>query len=242
LHNPATISPAYDISVTEDEWKANEVMMRAMNNKDVAPLSHVAGDPAERILALYRERGHMEYEGEGVSQLEHAAQCGALALAAGATPELQLAAWLHDIGHLIAGLPGTPSLEGIDDRHKQRGAIYLSQSFGPGVVGPVALHVAAKRYLVGINPAYYERLSEDSRRSLELQGGRMSAGEQTDFEKQPFYREAIRVRTWDDAAKARIFISKPLETLQRLLTDVQLLERTTAETRGSQTDKLEPAS
>src|SRR5262245_41017376 len=125
-------------------------------------------DSTERIIALYRERGGMEYEGEGVSQLEHAAQCGALAREAGATPEGQLAAWLHDIGHLITGLPGTPTLQGIDDRHEVRGAAYLSELLGPQVAGPVALHVAAKRYLVAVNSDYYGRLSEDSRRSLQL--------------------------------------------------------------------------
>ena len=180
-------------------------------------------DLTERILALYRDRGSMEYEGEGVSQLEHAAQCGALALASGAAPEVQLAAWLHDIGHLVAGLPGTPTLQGIDDRHEQRGAIYLSRSFGPRIVSPVALHVAAKRYLVAENPAYFKKLSADSRRSLELQGGTMSAAEKADFEQQPFYREALRVRTWDDASKARARVAHPMDALKRLWCDVQSL-------------------
>src|SRR5262245_31350969 len=118
-------------------------------------------DWSKRILDLYRERGAMEYEGEGVTQIAHAAQCGALARAAGASPELELAAWLHDIGHLLAGLPGTPTLEGIDDHHENRGAAFLIEAFGLGVAEPVRLHVAAKRYLVATNPGYYESLSAD---------------------------------------------------------------------------------
>src|SRR5262245_61379617 len=95
------------------------------------------------ILELYRARGAMEYEGEGVTQIAHAAQCGALARDAGAPPELELAAWLHDIGHLLVGLPGTPTLEGVDDHHESRGAAFLNEAFGPEVSEPVRLHVPA---------------------------------------------------------------------------------------------------
>ena len=39
-------------------------------------------------------------------------------------------------------------------------------------------------------------------RSLQLQGGRMSASELTDFEEQDFYREALQLRIWDEAGKS----------------------------------------
>ena len=178
-------------------------------------------DPTDRILALYRARGGMAYEGEGVSQIEHAAQCGALALAAGAGQELQLAAWLHDIGHLLGGLPGTPTLEGVDDRHESRGAAFLSELFGPEVVGPVALHVSAKRYLVAVNPDYYERLSPDSRRSLRLQGGPMSPDERRQFVEQPFSGDALRLRAWDETAKRPHFAVDGLPQLEKLLRAVR---------------------
>ena len=134
----------------------------------------------------------------------------------GCHPELQLAAWLHDIGHLLAGLPGTPTLEGIDDHHERRGAAFLSEAFGPAVAEPVALHVAAKRYLVAVNPDYYERLSADSRRSLRLQGGPMSVRSRL-FMQQPFARDALRVRAWDDAAKLPQRDPDALVRLERVL-------------------------
>jgi phosphonate degradation associated HDIG domain protein len=174
-------------------------------------------DWSRSILDLYRERGAMEYEGEGVTQIAHAAQCGALARAAGAHPELELAAWLHDIGHLLAGLPGTPTLEGIDDHHEKRGAAFLHEAFGPEVAEPVRLHVAAKRYLVAIDPGYYEGLSTDSRRSLRLQGGPMSLMEQETFRKHPYARDALRVRTWDEAAKLPQRDPDALVQLERVL-------------------------
>jgi len=153
------------------------------------------------LLHLYRERGDLAYDGEGVSQLQHAWQCGRLARADGAAPTLALAAWLHDVGHLMTDLPGSPTLDGIDDRHEVLGARALMALFGEDVGAPVALHVAAKRYLVATEPSYLDALSPDSRRSLALQGGAMSASEVVRFERSPFAAAACRVRRWDDLGK-----------------------------------------
>ena len=75
--------------------------------------------------------------------------------------------------------------------------------FGPAVLEPIRLHVDAKRYLCATRADYYGRLSEDSKRSLELQGGVFSAAEAERFIRQPHAAEAVKVRLWDDAAKAR---------------------------------------
>ncbi|MFX8098579.1 hypothetical protein ABTK82_19745, partial [Acinetobacter baumannii] len=60
------------------------------------------------VMALFERLGHLEYAGEGVTQWQHAWQCGQLALRAQASPALQAAAWLHDIGHLLDGETDTP--------------------------------------------------------------------------------------------------------------------------------------
>ena len=52
----------------------------------------------EAILKLFHERGHSEYGGEPVTQLEHALQCATLAEAEQASPALIAAALLHDAG------------------------------------------------------------------------------------------------------------------------------------------------
>ncbi len=59
------------------------------------------------MVLIFRAHGRLSYDGEGVTQLEHAWQCGQLALQASAMPALQLAAWLHDVGHLVTGLGDT---------------------------------------------------------------------------------------------------------------------------------------
>lgn len=174
------------------------------------------------LLELVRSKGHMEYVGEGVSQLQHAWQCGTLAQRAGATKALQLACWLHDIGHMLTDLPGTPTLQGIDDRHEASGARLLHSLWGKEVSEPVRLHVQAKRYLVTMKPGYAEKLSEDSVRSLALQGGQMSAQECDEFNGNPFSEDAVRLRVWDEAAKQRAVPAlSDAEILAALLTLMQ---------------------
>lgn len=153
------------------------------------------------IVDLYRRAGDAQYAGEPVTQLQHAWQCGQLARLAGASAELQLASWLHDLGHLLMGLPGTPTLRGEDDQHEAVAAPVLEAIWGRRVAEPVRLHVQAKRYLVGRHPAYKQRLSQDSLRSLKLQGGAMDAYEQQVFEQMPLHGHALKLRAWDDEGK-----------------------------------------
>jgi phosphonate degradation associated HDIG domain protein len=154
-----------------------------------------------QILRLFAERGHSEYGHEAVTQQEHALQAAALARAEGASTTLITAALLHDIGHLLHDLPDTAPDEGLDDRHEELAASWLARSFGADVVEPVRLHVAAKRYLCAVEPAYRARLSPPSLQSLELQGGPMTDEEVRQFRESPHHAAAVSLRRWDDAAK-----------------------------------------
>jgi phosphonate degradation associated HDIG domain protein len=155
----------------------------------------------DRLFTLFREKGNGAYFGEAVTETEHALQSAHLAEQSGVAPELIAAALLHDVGHLLHGLPQDVAERGIDARHEEGGAAWLTRYFGPPVVGPVRLHVAAKRYLCAIVPDYYAGLSDASRRSLHLQGGPMSPEEVRGFEQGPWFRSAVALRRWDDAAK-----------------------------------------
>jgi len=88
------------------------------------------------------------------------------------------------------------------------------------VVQPVALHVLAKRYLVSTNRDYQAQLSEDSIRSLALQGGSMTEVECQAFIKMPFSQDAISLRQWDDAGKAT---HHPMPTQAKMLADFKQL-------------------
>jgi phosphonate degradation associated HDIG domain protein len=157
----------------------------------------------EDLLKLYEVKGDREYEGEGISQLEHALQSAQLAQQAGSAPALVCAALLHDVGHLLNDKGETPTLRGVDDLHQYAALPFLRPYFPEAVLGPIRLHVDAKRYLCATRPDYYERLSEDSKRSLKLQGGVFAPAEAERFIGQPHAADAVQVRLWDDAAKVR---------------------------------------
>jgi predicted HD phosphohydrolase len=111
------------------------------------------------------------------------------------------AALLHDIGHLLHGLGEDVAGEGVDARHEQLGYEWLLAQFGSAVAEPVRDHVAAKRYLCRVEPEYLGRLSPASVQSLQLQGGLFTEEEARSFEQLTFYRAAVQLRRWDDAAK-----------------------------------------
>lgn len=154
---------------------------------------------AERLVAVYEVLGDGHYD-EAVSQLQHAVQTAALARGTGASDALVVAALLHDLGHLLGDEPGSGPRE-RDMHHEMVAARFLARWYGPEVTEPIRYHVAAKRYLCATEPSYHATLSPASVRSLELQGGVMSAAEAEDFERLPGAVDAARLRRWDDLAK-----------------------------------------
>lgn len=162
------------------------------------------------IERLFREHGGIGYSGEGVTQLEHALQAAQLAEREGACGELVTAALLHDLGHLLNLQGDTPSARGIDDQHQYYAIPFLRPLFPAAVIEPIRLHVDAKRALCALEEEYYGQLSEDSKRSLTLQGGIFSREETERFMARPGAADALRVRRWDDAAKVPGATTLPL--------------------------------
>ena len=155
----------------------------------------------DAIKALFDARGGCQYSGEPVTQLEHALQTAQLAEAAGASDSLITACLLHDFGHMANDQGETPTLRGVDDKHQFHGVSALKGMFGPAVLTPIRLHVDAKRYLCATDAGYWARLSEDSKRSLALQGGTYGAEDAAKFIAQPYAADAVKLRRWDDLAK-----------------------------------------
>ena len=168
------------------------------------------------IEALFASKGDRMYAGEPVTQLQHALQSARLAEQDGASDELVVASFLHDLGHLINDQGETPTLRGVDDRHEYVALPFLRDLFGPAVLQPIRLHVDAKRYLCArgdgaiTGAEYWAALSIDSKRSLELQGGIFSKGQATAFRAEPFAQDGVRLRQWDDRAKLREARTPPL--------------------------------
>ncbi len=162
------------------------------------------------IEQLFAERGGEQYSGEPVTQLEHALQTAYQAELEGASDELVTAALLHDLGHLLHDFGDTPSLRGVDDVHQYRALPFLRGLFADEVLNAIKFHVDAKRYLCATRADYHAALSEDSKRSLILQGGIFSATESEDFIAQAGAADAVRLRMWDDLAKRESLVTPPL--------------------------------
>lgn len=153
------------------------------------------------IIRIYAKRGAEAYFGECVSVTEHGLQAAWFAQEEGAAANLVVAALLHDIGHLVDDVPDDIAQWTHDQHHERIGGAWLAGRFGPEVSDPVRLHVPAKRYLCATETDYVGNLSPASVRTLQLQGGPMSAAEAAAFEQESYFREAVRVRRWDDRAK-----------------------------------------
>jgi gamma-butyrobetaine dioxygenase len=169
-------------------------------------MSEASRDPVMwlDLPALYTTRGRRRYD-EAVTQEEHALQCAALARAGRADDELVLAALLHDVGHLIR--PGESALrrsaaETPADHHGIHGAALLRAWLPERIAWLIEHHVVAKRYLCAVDATYRARLSPASVSSLAVQGGALPPAECRALEGHRWFADAVRIRRWDDAAKA----------------------------------------
>ncbi|CAG9182906.1 2-amino-1-hydroxyethylphosphonate dioxygenase (glycine-forming) [Cupriavidus laharis] len=158
-----------------------------------------------RIESLFASHGTAWYGGEAISQTAHALQCAQLAEQAREPEPLIVAAFLHDVGHLMLAESST-----TDMRHQEAAADALSELFGPDVTEPIRLHVAAKRYLCAVDAGYFGALSEASVHSLALQGGPYDTAQASAFAAAPYAEAAIRLRRYDDLAKVIDLATPPL--------------------------------
>lgn len=162
----------------------------------------LTGDTIVAFLGDIFERcGDAEYLGEPVTMAQHMLQGATIAEQNGLDETIIVGALLHDIGHFTSEF-GTFSMDDTEDRHHEdAGAEVLSRFFPSVITDCVRFHVAAKRYLCATKPDYFDRLSEASIHSLNLQGGPMSPEEVAEFEKNPNLKEIIQVRYLDEAGK-----------------------------------------
>lgn len=173
----------------------------------------------DEIVGLYERRGARQYGSEAVSQTEHGLQCAMLAAENGASAELIAAAFMHDIGHLVAEQAHHLGSED-DDVHQYLAIPFLRGTFSNAVLEPIRLHVDAKRYLCKADSGYWAALSSASKHSLELQGGAFDALTAERFLARPFAWDAIRLRRWDDLAKVAGRKSPPLRVFEPLLRSI----------------------
>lgn len=156
---------------------------------------------ADEVIALYLSKGGENYAGEVVTQLEHACQTAELAEKHGCDDEVILAAFLHDVGHLLTDENETMGGYGTMNHEGVGAEFLLARGFSERLITLVKSHVDAKRYLCAVNQRYFDNLSQASKTTLLFQGGPMREDELDVFERNPLKNLIIKMRTWDEAAK-----------------------------------------
>ncbi len=153
------------------------------------------------LFAWLRSAGAAYYE-EQETQLQHALQTAELARQEHAMEQDIVAALLHDIGHLLVHEhQDTDDFLGRDLQHEEVGAQWLASFFPREVIEPIRLHVLAKRWLCTIDKTYWHSLSEASKHSFLVQGGKMGLEEMIAFRMHDNWRQAVALRKRDDLAK-----------------------------------------
>ena len=156
-------------------------------------------DIIEKIISNFKNNKSL-YIGEKVTIAEHMIQSAMVAEKTKSKESLICSSLLHDYGHFIVDDPDGLVKNNQDGKHEDIGYEYLKKFFKKDIVEPIKHHVLAKRYLAR-DKKYYNKLSEASKVSLKLQGGVLNSKEAKIFEKDEFFKDSIKLRKFDEAAK-----------------------------------------
>ena len=156
-------------------------------------------DITEKIISNFKNNKSL-YIGEKITIAEHMIQSAMMAEKSKSKDSLVCSCLLHDYGHFILDDPDELVKKKQDGKHEDIGYEYLKKFFKKEIVEPIKHHVLAKRYLAR-EKKYYARLSKASIISLKLQGGLLNSKEAKLFEKETFFKDAIRLRKFDELAK-----------------------------------------
>lgn len=157
----------------------------------------------------------MDYIGEAISVTSHSVQGFMVAREEGQSEEVQIAAFLHDIGHLLGFEAGfSPGMDGCGTMdHEGVGAEFLKgMGFSDNIGYLVKAHVDAKRYLCWKDKSYYDKLTDASKTTLKFQGGPMSDEEGHAFESDPRYELSLKMREYDEIAKSPDMVMDPWQS------------------------------
>lgn len=155
----------------------------------------------DNILNLYKTKGNTFYD-KNITQSVHAFATLRQSIQNGNSQYFQLSCFLHDIGHLLLN-EHDKNIEFLDtnQNHELIAYNFLKQYFPDKITKPILLHVQAKRYLCSQFKPYYDKLSENSKKSFTLQGGLMTPYHIKNFEKNRYFNEAIKLREYEDISK-----------------------------------------
>ncbi len=169
----------------------------------------------DKIISNFKNNKSL-YIGEKITISEHMIQSAMLAEKTKSKDAFICSCLLHDYGHFIIEDPDGLVKNNKDGNHESLGYEYLKNFFKKEVGEPIKHHVLGKRYLAR-NKKYYNHLSEASKVSLKLQGGILKKKQSNDFEKMPYFKNAIKLRKFDELAKKTNIKIKSINDYKDLL-------------------------
>ena len=125
---------------------------------------------------------------------------------------------LHDIGHLLIDENDSKNdFLKKDLNHENIASNFLKDFFSEEITESIRLHVVAKRYLCSIDNSYYESLSKASKNSFKVQGGALNKEEINELENNKYFKDAVRLRKWDDRGKISLKEVEELDTYKDMI-------------------------
>lgn len=159
----------------------------------------------ETWAALLEQRGMCE--GEAVDLWEHQLQTAEGLEKLGADEDLIVAGLLHDLGDGRVA----------ESAHAPWAAALVRPLLGERVAWAIGAHAEAKRYLCTADPAYWETLSPQSKKTLIAQGGQMTPEELERFRAHPWAADALTLRQCDDGGKNASYEVQNAERFRAML-------------------------
>lgn len=166
----------------------------------------------DELVEIFAGRGMEVFEVDRITtHTSHGLQTATIAEKEGATAPMIVAALLHDLGRIINPKDLEITDSGRDAKHEEVARKFLEPWFGPEVTMPIKWHVAAKRYLVTTDLTYSKNVTPGSMRTMADQGGVLTEEEATAFIEQPYAKDGVVLRRWDDRAKLPDAKTPPFE-------------------------------
>ena len=169
------------------------------------------------LFDFIKEEGKTNYD-ESVTQLQHSLQTASLARIEDGRRHIVIASLLHDIGHLLIDENDSKNdFLKKDLNHENIASNFLKDFFSEEITESIRLHVVAKRYLCSIDNYYYESLSKASKNSFQVQGGALNKEEINELENNKYFKDAVRLRKWDDRGKVSLKEVEELDTYKKMI-------------------------
>ena len=172
------------------------------------------------ILNLYKTKGNTMYD-KKISQLTHSFQTLEMAISKGFDEKFQLCCFLHDIGHLLLD-ENNDNIDFLkeDLKHELIGYRFLKNFLEDDITKPILLHVQAKRFLCTVNNEYYNSLSDASKESFKIQGGKMTQEQCNTFRNNSHLNLALTLREFEDISKnKKTVICTDFDYIEKLLNE-----------------------